>query len=97
MLGKKLVRDKINETSRRELITRATASESLCRFTRIHAVLHEPHILRSLCKEFPGYRRQTTDGRSVDWHAVQCKIVFIVYKMRGKDRSISRAYFTILS
>ena len=55
---KKLVRDKINETSRRELITRVTASESLCRITRIHAVLHEPHILWSLCKEFPRYRRQ---------------------------------------
>ena len=48
----------MNETSRRELITRVTASESLCRITRIHAVLHEPHILWSLCKEFPRYRRQ---------------------------------------
>ena len=55
---KKLVRDKINKTSRRELITRVTASESLCRITRIHAVQHEPHILWCLCKEFPRYRRQ---------------------------------------
>ena len=37
---------------------RVTTSKSLSRITRIHAVLQEPHILWSLCKEFPQYGRQ---------------------------------------
>ena len=37
---------------------RVTTSESLCRLTRIHPVLHEPNILWSLSKAFPRYKRQ---------------------------------------
>ena len=37
---------------------RVKSSESLSCITRIYAVLHEPHILWSLCKEFPRYGRQ---------------------------------------
>ena len=55
---KKLIRAKINEVFRRELLMRVTTSESLCRLTRIHSVLHEPHILWSLSKAFPRYKRQ---------------------------------------
>ena len=55
---KKLIRTKINEAFRQELAMRVTTSESLSRITRIHAVLHEPHILWSLCKEFTRYGRQ---------------------------------------
>ena len=47
---KKLIRAKINEVFRSELLMRVTTSESLCRLTRIHSVLHEPHILWFLVK-----------------------------------------------
>ena len=56
--GKKLVRAKIDEAFRHDLTMRVTNSDSLFRITKIHAVLHEPHILWSFCKIFPRYRKQ---------------------------------------
>ena len=55
---KKLVRAKIDVVFRHELTMRVTTSESLFHITRIHDVLHEPHILWALCKGFPRYKRQ---------------------------------------
>ena len=56
MSWKKLIQAKINEFFRNDLVIRITASESLCRITKIHAALHEPHILWQVCKEFPRYK-----------------------------------------
>ena len=52
---------------------RVTTSESLFCLTRIHFVLYKPHILWSLYKEFPRYKRQ-----------VQMSIRLIVMLFSGK-------------
>ena len=53
---KNLIRVKITDFFRNDLARSVTTSESLCRLTKIHAVLHEPNILWYLCKNFPSFK-----------------------------------------
>ena len=68
---KNLIRVKVTDFFRNDLVRSVTISESSCRLTKIHAVIYEPYILWHLCKIFLSLH---TYDHALNWDVILWKM-----------------------